>query len=211
MNGESVCPVMPERIWSVYKVPIVLGVVSILFIVLSITIFIKSYQRITPITFSSDMQGLTGSDSASLSEMMIYVDIEGAVIRPGVYRLPQGSRIDDALVVAGGYTDRADIEVVAHSVNRAAKLSDGAKLYIPILGEGLGESSSNPNTSSFPVGSGVNINSATSQELEALSGIGPVTAGEIIAGRPYTRLEELIEKKVVSQSLFEKLKDKLML
>ncbi len=210
MSGDREVPLLtPHLIWNIYHMPIIFGVISLLFIVLSITIFIKSYQPVTPITFSSD-EGQASVSGEQTIDTTVMVDIEGAVIHPGVYRLPRDSRVDEALHAAGGFANDADMEAVSRSINRAAKLSDGAKLYIPRVGESNEESAGAGG--SDPVGiNGANVNSASQSELETLPGIGPVTAGKIMSGRPYMRLEELVEKKAMSQSLFEKLKDKLTL
>lgn len=146
-------------------------------------------------------------------EAVIVVDIEGAVNYPGVYKLAPSSRIEDAFVAAGGLRQDADEAAIAMSMNRAAKLIDGAKIYIPFMGEADNTSVAGDQTSSaISVRSlGVNINTASKDELEALSGIGPVTAEKIIGGRPYLHIEELVEKKAMSQSVFMKLKDQLTL
>jgi len=191
--------------WQVYRVPIIMGVLSLLFVALSITIFIKSYQDATPIRFSSDTAEASTSADKALSETAILVDIEGAVAAPGLYRLPAGSRVQELLDLAGGFTDSADQVFISKTINRAAKLTDGAKLYVPFIGEDV-RSGGGENQES----AGVNINTATAQELESLPGVGEVIAGKIIAGRPYLRLEELVEKNAVSQSLFEKIKDQLV-
>ncbi|MEK7532879.1 MAG: helix-hairpin-helix domain-containing protein [Patescibacteria group bacterium] len=200
--------ITPQAVWQVYRVPIILGLLSLLFIALSITIFIKSYQPETPITFSSDESESSSAAIPQGKDASIFVDIEGAVVRPGVYRLPQGSRIDDVLGFAGGFTQYSDMEAVARLVNRAAIVTDGAKIYIPSLGENaaIGNDGSSGSSVTF-----VNINSASKSELEMLSGIGAVTSDKIIHGRPYLRIEDLVEKKILSQSLFEKLKDQLVL
>lgn len=186
-------------VWRIYMVPLVLGVVSLVFISLSIIIFIKSYQVTEPITFSSD------EATQSAVQSPITIDIEGAVMKPGVYELPSGSRVDDAIVGAGGFSPSVDTDVVAKTFNRAARLSDGAKLYIPMK-----NSSQVQSAPSIP-SSLISINAASESDLDKLSGIGPVTAAKIIAGRPYMRLEELVEKKALSQSAFIKLKDQLTL
>jgi len=189
-----------EEVWRVYHMPMILGGLSLLFIAISITIVIKSYQPIEPISFSSDVA------TGSAQQAIMTVDIEGAVTKPGVYTLSSGSRVEDAIVIAGGFAENADLEAIAKTFNRAAKLSDGAKLFIPSKNSPL----ISPN---FPssLATLISINSASMSELDSLSGIGVVIAGKIIAGRPYLRLEELIEKKIMSQSLFMKLKDQLTL
>lgn len=189
--------------------PILLGGFSLLFIALSITIFIKSYQPESLITFSSDVSQSSVSGVQRMEQPAIVVDIEGAVLRPGVYRLSQGSRIDDLLGFAGGFAPDADMEGVASSINRAALLADGAKIYIPTKQDdqegGVREGSAEVMTGL------IHVNAASQSELETLAGVGPVTAKKIMNGRPYMRLEELVEKKIISQSVFEALKNQLVL
>lgn len=189
------------RFWKHYRVPIVIGLGSILFIVISLTILIKSVQTSTPITFSSDSEA---SVAGVMRQSELVVDIAGAVVKPGVYRLPAGSRVEDAIVVAGGLSGDVDSDRLAKVVNRAAKLSDGAKIYIPKAGDTVaGLHPANDNS--------VSVNAASSSELEELTGIGPVTAKKIISSRPYTSLEELVSKKAMGQALFDKLKGQLTL
>ncbi len=190
------------RVWKLYRVPIILGSVSILFIIVSITILIKSTQTSTPIQFSSEAEA-TVAGTARVSE--IIVDISGAVTKPGVYILPSESRVEDAIAAADGLSSDVDRDRLAKVVNRAAKLSDGAKIYIPKIGDT--QTSHNITTGWNPV----SVNAASQSELEALSGIGPATAKKIMDGRPYTSLEELVTKKAMGQALFDKLKIQLTL
>ncbi len=197
------------RVWKTYRAPIILGGVSTFFIIVSLTILIKSVQTSTPITFSSGEATVAGAMRAG----EIVVDIAGAVNKPGVYRLPVGSRVEDAITAAGRLSDDVDADRLAQVVNRAAKLSDGAKLYIPKVGDGQRSHNisppNSPNSPNFP--NLVSVNAASQQELEALDDVGVSTAKKIIAGRPYTNLEELVAKKAVGQALFEKLKDQITL
>lgn len=189
------------QFWQHYRVPIILGVTSVVFIIVSVTILLKSVQTNTPITFSTDEASGSGQAAG------IVVDIAGAVVHPGVYRLAAGSRVEDAIAAAGGLSGGVDNDRLAQAVNRAAKLSDGAKLYIPKIGDAVkSHIISSPDSANL-----VSVNAASQQEFEALPGIGPVTARKIIAGRPYTSVEELVAKKVMGQSLFEKLRDQLSL
>ena len=219
---EEVSTDIPSRLrffWTTYKPAIILGTVSIILILLSITILIKSVQTATPITFSTEGEA---SVAGAMRGSEVAVDVAGGVLHPGVYRLPSGSRVEDAIRAAGGLSAEADSDRLAKLVNRAAKLSDGAKLYIPKVGDtvtgsrpvndgssstGGFETSSSVATGSLPV----SINAASQSELEALSGVGPATARKIIDGRPYRGLEELVTKKAMGQSLFGKLKDQLTL
>lgn len=138
----------------------------------------------------------------------ITIDISGAVKNPGVYQLEENSRIEDAVIKSGGFTDDVDSEYVAKVLNMAQKLSDGTKIYIPFAGEDYKGVSVLGSTTQTAGGiSKVNINSATQAELEALSYIGPVTASKIISGRPYQKIEELLDRKIISKSVFDKLKE----
>lgn len=202
----------PQSVWQVYKVPLILGFFSFLFIVLSITIYIKSYQEVAPIRFSSDSVVASISGVAATQEALLFVDIEGAVKKPGVYRLARDARVEDLLTIAGGFAHDVDVVYVGQSINRAAKLSDGAKIYIPRIGEvSASDNQGSISDQSKAQGAMININSASKSELEALSGVGPVTAEKIIGGRPYMRLEELTEKKVLGQSVFDNVKNQLSL
>jgi DNA uptake protein ComE-like DNA-binding protein len=112
-----------------YKIPILLGGISLVAIVVSVVLLVKSTQTTEPIRFSSEE-----ASGSALSAGAITVDIEGAVERPGVYTLPAGSRVEDAITAAGGLGNGVDEEIFAKTVNRAAKITDGAKLYIPVIG-----------------------------------------------------------------------------
>jgi competence protein ComEA len=88
-------------IWRVYWLPIVFGVVSVIFIALAIAVFIKSYQSAEPITFFSDQNGTQSEESTQSAVVSdIAVDVEGAVVRPGVYHLSSGTHVDDAIAAA---------------------------------------------------------------------------------------------------------------
>lgn len=201
-SSESQIPFL--RILQVYKVPLIIGGISMLLIAISVVLFVKSVQTTTPIQFFGSSEEATQSGVVS----MITVDIEGAVVKPGVYQLPAGSRVEDAIIMAGNITSDVDAFQLSQTINRATKLVDGAKLYIPKVGDAQRSSDTSGNMTRI---NPVNVNTATQAELESLSGIGPVTAQKIIASRPYQTLEELVAKKAMGQSLFIKLKDKISL
>jgi competence protein ComEA len=186
-----------------YKLPIVLGIISIVSIVFSIIFFIKAYQPEGEIQFVTRDSVAGDATGSAVSDFV--VDVEGAVKHPGVYHLSVGSRIDDAIVAAGGLTAEADTTLLAGTVNRATKIVDGAKVLIPAKGQSI------PSVhSSGGVRNGlININTATAGELESLPGIGAVTAQKIIDSRPYQTIDELMTRKVLGQSLFAKVKDRL--
>lgn len=152
------------------------------------------------------------SDTALLAGAgVVVVDVTGAVTRPGVYRLPAGSRVGDAIDAAGGFSPRVDANRVATALNLAATLADGSQLHVPARGESLpGGAGGGSSSGASGAGSGtVNLNTASQSELEALPGIGPVTAAKIIESRattPFARVEDLRERKLVGEKAFEQLR-----
>ncbi len=92
----------------------------------------------------------------------------------------------------------------------AQKLSDGSKSYVPFAGEQGTVSQNSGAVAGAKTGAKVNINTSSQAELEALPGIGPVTASNIISDRPYQKTEDLLNKKIVKQAVFEKIKDQLV-
>jgi len=142
----------------------------------------------------------------------LVVEVAGAVTSPGVYKMPVGSRIDDVLIIAGGFSASADRNWVDKTVNRAALITDGQKIYIPTSDEQLIGTSANNlgvyQTDTSGQGSGlININTSSQSELESLNGIGPVYARKIIEQRPYSNIEELTSRRIIPQSTYEKIKN----
>ncbi|HEY3073364.1 MAG TPA: ComEA family DNA-binding protein [Candidatus Limnocylindrales bacterium] len=139
----------------------------------------------------------------------LVVDVTGAVRKPGVYRLPSGSRIVDAVTAAGGFGPRVDGARAARELNLAARLQDGDKVAVPSRDDRPATGQAGPGVSPSHDGP-VNLNSATASELDALPGVGPVTANKIIAARqesPFRSVEDLRSRKIVGAATFEKLKD----
>jgi competence protein ComEA len=146
-----------------------------------------------------DHSQITNSQINQLETLV--VDVAGAVEKPGVYKLSSGSRIGDALVVAGGLAASADREWVAGTLNLAQKLTDGEKVYIPSNSQ-----ITNPNRGSNPASNKkININTASVSELDGLEGIGEARAQAIVANRPYSKIEELVSKAKIPQSVYEKI------
>ena len=141
----------------------------------------------------SEVEIIEVGEENELSEIM--VDVSGAVVKPGLYKLENNARINDALVMAGGLSEDVDQDWFSKNLNLAKKLVDGQKLYIPFKGE-------------TSLTDKININSASVSQLDTLWGVGEATANKIIEGRQYGSVEELLTKKVVNSNVYERLKDK---
>jgi competence protein ComEA len=145
----------------------------------------------------------------------LLADVAGAVINPGVYRLPVNSRFADALAAAGGLAAGADRNWVSRHLNLAQNITDGVKIYIPAVGESDvgGQKSESPTSDFQPLTSEVqiSINTANLNELDILWGVGEARAQAVIAGRPYASIEELVSRKILPQNVVERNKDRLEL
>jgi competence protein ComEA len=108
------------------------------------------------------------------------VHVVGAVRDPGVYRLADGARVQDAIARAGGATARADLQ----AINLAAKVADGQQVVVPR--RGTAPAAAPPGAPAAAAGAAaapVNLNSATAEQLDTLDGVGPSTAQKILAFR----------------------------
>ena len=138
----------------------------------------------------------------------LVADVAGAVIKPGVYELKAGARINEALIAAGGLGEVADREWVEKNLNLAAKVTDGQKIYIPSREESNTNKDSPRSTlQGLSLKEKININTASSAELDTLWGVGEATAKKIIDSRPYGAVEELLTKKAVKNNVYEAIKD----
>ncbi|HWQ15869.1 MAG TPA: ComEA family DNA-binding protein [Roseiflexaceae bacterium] len=148
---------------------------------------------------------LAAPEDRAAGELVVYVS--GAVQAPDVYRLPEGARVKDLVLAAGGLATDADIE----RVNLAAPLADGQHVSVPRLGAVGAEAAGAEGVGAGDAGADelVNINTAGPAELDALPGIGPALAERIIAHReangPFQAVEDLRAVKGIGASLFARI------
>lgn len=159
--------------------------------------------------------GDPSSDSKRASAASeVYVDVGGAVVTPGVYRLREGARVAQAIDAAGGLTPEADVA----GLNRASKVTDGQKIHVPTVGEqqaSIAEAGVDGGTSASSGVSGatglVNINTASAAELQTLSGIGPSMAQSIIDERTkngaFASVDDLMRVSGIGEKKLAKIKD----
>ena len=167
---------------------------------------------------SAELGGTWPTDPASPAADLV-VDVGGAVARPGVYRLTEGSRVADAIEAAGGYGGAVDAALVDRQLNLAATVRDGEKIRVPVRGEasttgerggsvGTGNSGGQGAGSAADTGP-VDLNHATAEALDTLPGVGPATVAKIMAARdkqPFATVDDLLARKVVGAATMEKLR-----
>lgn len=143
-----------------------------------------------------------------LEQDQITVDVKGAVKSPGIYDLPVGSRVHDAVQKAGGLTEEAD----SKSLNLAQKVSDEALVYVPTKGEeAASQQTASGTTPSTSKEKKVNLNKASLEELKQVKGLGGKRAQDIIDYREtngkFKSVDELKKVSGIGAKTIEKLKD----
>jgi len=137
---------------------------------------------------------------------LITVDVKGAVKTPGIYDLPVGSRINDAVQKAGGLSDNAD----SKSINLAQKISDEALVYVPTKEEATSQATQS-NASNSKENKKVNLNKASLEELKQVKGLGAKRAQDIIDHRDsngkFKSVDELKKVSGIGAKTIEKLKE----
>ncbi|HWR42774.1 ComEA family DNA-binding protein [Sporomusa sp.] len=145
------------------------------------------------------------------SEVVVYVS--GGVIKPGVYKLSHGSRVVDAVTMAGGFAPGAD----AAKINLALQLKDEMQINVPYAVVSVGATPGAPAVSSATSNSGdrININTASKAELDKLPGIGPALADRIIEYRttngPFKDITDIKKVPGIGDSKYNQFKDKISL
>lgn len=164
---------------------------------------------------SGDSTNAVAAEEGAAKTSSVVVHVDGAVAAPGVYELAEGARVNDAVAAAGGLLSEADTS----TINLAAPVSDGAKVHIPTseeLSSGAQATSGDSGAGGAPTGAAsaapslVNINTATPEELQGLSGVGEATAAAIIEDRqangPFSSPEDLMRVSGIGEKKFAKIK-----
>ncbi|MDO8638780.1 MAG: ComEA family DNA-binding protein [Candidatus Daviesbacteria bacterium] len=190
------------------KIPLGIGLVGLVLLiggVVSSGIIPKTFIKSTKTPASAQIY-----QGASVVSAQIKIDVSGEVKNPGVYNLPRDSRIEDALKAAGGVTESADQNYMSKTINLAQKVSDGMKIYVPKISEAGSSGVISPEVvGADPSVAGlINVNTASPADLDKLSGVGEKTAQKIIDNRPYNGIEDLLTKKAVTRSTYDKIKEK---
>jgi competence protein ComEA len=164
------------------------------------------------------LDGAPETSAPATTPVTVTVHVAGQVRSPGVYALPSGGRVADAVVAAGGTAAEADVE----QLNLAARVADGERVYVPRKGEtapavvaappagaGAGSGSGSGAKVGAPAGP-VDLNTATAEQLEALPGVGPATSKAILAYRSshgrFRSVTELLEVPGIGPAKLEALR-----
>ena len=195
--------------------------------VLSI-VLILNFSKEPDFTVVATPTESTGYTQESLQSAELRVEVSGAVRIPGVYALPTGSRLIDAITAAGGWGERIDPLRIEICLNLAAPLTDGSAIRIPsrddrfLLGtQGIlcgtlyaapGDIAATDvagSPASTATGGKIDLNSATAEQLDSLPGIGPVTAAKIIAARketPFLIVDDLRTRGIISDRVLQQIR-----
>jgi competence protein ComEA len=170
-----------------------------------------------PATSATSATGSASAVGGAAEGAALVVHAAGAVVDPGVYELPDGSRVDDLVVAAGGLAPDAD----GDRVNLALPLVDGERVYVPSVGEQELPEAPGPATSGGDAagasgggaggGGPVDLNTADLAELDELPGVGPVTAQAIVDHReqqgPFTAVDQLLDVQGIGEARLAQLRD----
>lgn len=174
------------------------------------------------------VDGAVGTETGSVAEggqsaagpvasvAVLVVEVSGAVAKPGVYRLPSGSRVADAVTAAGGFGPRVDAALADRQLNLAAPVRDGDEIHVPLRGEAGGAGSAETSVAGGGTGGGggagagpIDLNHASAEALDTLPGVGPATVARIIAAREeqaFASVDDLGTRKVVGPATLEKIR-----
>ena len=143
--------------------------------------------------------------ASSAPEAIVVVQAAGAVVRPGLYRLPPGTRVDDLVTAAGGLAADAD----ADRINLAAPLVDGQKVYVPRVGEAV-PADAGPGGSPSAAPEPIDLNTASVAQLDALPGVGPSTAQGIVEYRSqhgrFRSVDDLLNVRGIGPAKLEQIR-----
>lgn len=205
------------------KLPIIVLLGAIL-IVIALVVFGTIWSLVTtahedPLSTNNDSGDIVVSqsensehtDTNEAQSSTLFVHIAGSVNNPGLYELPQGSRVSDAVTAAGGMSKDAN----SSSVNLARQLTDGEQIIVSSTEDNQTASengtSPSPNSVGGETQGKININTASAEELMNLDGVGEATADKIIAYRQehgsFSSIEEIKEVSGIGEKKFEAMKD----
>jgi competence protein ComEA len=176
---------------------LIFSLVSNLLLIVVVGVLLYPHDSLFQSRLSTD--NIIFESSHSNDNEGFYVEILGQVKNPGVYYIRNKTLVLQVLDLAGGITSDADLSYIHKSIYLSKYVEPQQKIYIPAQNESIVTSSIQSSNVL------ISINQATQSELENLSGVGSVTAQKIIAGRPYSRIGDLVEMRIVTQGVYDKI------
>jgi competence protein ComEA len=210
-TAETALPAAQPDSWGSRGHRLMLGAAAVVVTIsVIVAVLVASRQSGQLVVSGPEDSATTAGEIAAPTQPMLVVEVAGAVAHPGIYSLPAGSRVADAIRAAGGYSADVDPRAAEAQLNLAAKLQDAQLVRVPRRGD----AASSPAALGSGAGSSsatgpLNLNTATAEQLDALPGIGPVTAQKIIAAReqkPFAKVDDLVTRKLVSAATLAKLR-----
>lgn len=189
------------------KGKILIGILTIIILIIFYSIYIKNTEEENIEYFESEEELDKQDTEEKIEKKEIVVHIAGCVMNPGIVKLEENSRICDAIDMAGGVTNDADIS----KINLAYTLEDGMKIYVPSINEQeINEENIEQSTNS-QINEKINLNNANKLEIEKIPGIGTITAQKIIDYRKengkFKSIEDIKNVKGIGENKFEKIKE----
>ncbi len=189
----------------------ILSVALILLIALVLRIHDENKADITIETEkpADEQEYIDNSDARENRSQIFFVDIGGAVEKPGVYEVSKDTRLFEVIEMAGGLSEDADTD----HVNRASFVEDGQKIIIPVKGSDVtGDLDTTAASSTVAENGLININTASADELKTLNGIGDVMAEKILeyrSSRAFKSKEDIMSVDGIGNKIYEKIKDRI--
>ncbi len=195
--------------WSLLVKGAVIGGVLLLLVGVG-GLFSKKEEAVEDVTVVETTVPAEKTEVSTMQEVVIFVDIKGAVKNPGVYQMKSGDRVKDALDAAGGLTDEAD----SQKVNLAQRVEDQMVIVVPKVGEEVTEIPAGAMSKEAAKDGKVNINTATVEELKTLKGVGEKKAEAIIEYRKkngsFKTKEDLMKVRGIGKKLFESFQERIV-
>ena len=195
--------------WSLTVKGAVIGGVLLLLVGVG-GLFSKKKEAVEDVTVVETTMLAEKTEVSTTQEVVIFVDIKGAVNNPGVYQMKSGDRVKDALDAAGGLTDEAD----SQKVNLAQRVEDQMVIIVPKVGEEATEIPTGATSKEASKEGKVNINTATVEELKTLKGVGEKKAEAIIEYRKkngsFKTKEDLMKVRGIGKKLFESFQERIV-
>jgi len=213
---KSFSPLIKRLCLKKYLIEVILLTVALVVTIISLIVYGKNYQE------NTNRETLINDQPEQVMSENIIVDVSGSVKKPNIYKIGFGARIKDVIDKAEGLSDDADVLFFHRNFNLARIVIDQEKIYVPSLSEinngvfiqgQLAFDYNSPtalaktNLAHSESQSLINLNYSTIEELDQLPGVGQITANKIILNRPYSTLEDLLNKKIVNKNIFEKIKN----